>query len=187
MTSIWDKLRDDLTVADVNNVKHVILAVINEVEHLGTVTGILPVTAEAAKAVPIVDEVAAVADVVVPEVAEVEPKIAAIVAPAQLVNNPAPIEAPPTPVVVGEVVGYPGPIVDKNGVPVLMEVKDPVTGVVSMELNPAATPGHVSQAEAPTPVPHVDPNMSTSYQAPEPVVTPDPTPAVEVPNTPEGV
>jgi hypothetical protein len=164
--SIWDKLREDLKLADVNNIKHVIETVINELEHNNVVSGILPITADVAKAIPVVEEVATDTEAVaadVNEVAEAVAPVAPVAAPAPEAtalfvppNNPAPIETPAIPEVQGEVVGYPGPIVDANGVQVLIENPDG-----TMSLNPAATPGHVTQSQLAQAVPH----------AKEPVVT----------------
>ena len=154
--SIWNKLREDLLHADVNGVKRVIEAVIKELEHNNVVSGILPITADVEHVVPVVEEVAKDAEVVAADVNDVAVAVtpAPVEATALFVpntNNPAPIVAPATPVVTGEVVGYPGPIVDTNGVPVLIENADG-----TMSLNPAATPGHVTQAQVAQPVPHAE-------------------------------
>lgn len=154
--SIWDKLRDDLKLADVNTIKHVIEAVINELEHNNVVSGILPITADVEHVVPVVEEVAKKAEVVAADINDVAVAVtpAPVEATALFVpntNNPAPIVPPDTPVITGEVVGYPGPIVDANGVPVLIENVDG-----TMSLNPAATPGHVTQAQIAQPVPHAE-------------------------------
>ena len=175
--SIWDKLKEDLNSADVNSIKHVIETIITELEHNNLVSWILPITADVQHIVPVVEEVAtdteAVADSVnevaqavapAPVVAPVEATAnfpetpqATTNAPAPNVNNPAPVPTPPIPVITGEVVGYPGPIVDANGVQVLIENPDG-----TMSLNPAATPGHVTQSEIAQKVDH----------APESALTP---------------